>query len=78
MPEDGLAGTCLLPDAQPLSLGAGNTQREPGGGHALVSERLHDPIEPPAEALWARVSGRYKALIVDGSGNGYLRTVGRG
>ena len=36
---------------------------------------LHLPLQPAAPAFGHLFSGRYKSLIVDGSGTGYLKTV---
>jgi len=41
----------------------------------VVFEHLYDTLQPPAPAFDHVFSGHCKALIVDGSGNGYLRTV---
>ena len=45
-------------------------------GMRWFPQRLHPALQPPAQTPRPRFfSGRYKALVVDGSGNGYLRTV---
>ena len=43
-------------------------------GMRWLLERLHDPAQPPAKLFGHVFSGRYKALLVEGSGNGYLKT----
>jgi len=40
----------------------------------LVAEHVHDPPEQPTQLSGHVLSGRYKAQLVEGSGNGYLRT----
>jgi hypothetical protein len=35
---------------------------------------LHESIQPAAQGIGHLFSGRYKALPVEGSGNGYLKT----
>ena len=64
--KTGWQGPCLLPDAQPLSSGSGNTQktqRQPGGRHGFAPWHLHHPTQSPAQAHRSR-AGRYKAQLV--------------
>ena len=41
----------------------------------MVSGHLHGAVQPAAQALRHLFSGRYKALLVDATSPGYLRTV---
>ena len=41
VPEDGLGGSRLLLDGQPLSSGGGDAQSEPGQWHEVVVGHLH-------------------------------------
>jgi len=40
MSKDGFSSACLLSDAQSFSSGAGDAQRQPGGGHGLALKKL--------------------------------------
>jgi len=73
--QDRLAGACALPDVQSLSSGNGNAAGEPGGGDEVVSGHRHGAVQSAAQAFRALFSERYRALVVDVSGNEYLRTV---
>ena len=74
LPEDGVAGACVLPHEQPFSPGGRNAQCQPGGRYALASERLHHPAQPSDKLFGHVFGGRYKALLVEGGGTGYLKT----
>ena len=41
----------------------------------MVPGCLHSSFQPEAQFFGHLFSGRYKALIVDGSGSGYLKSV---
>ena len=75
MRQDGLAGSCVLPDEQSFSSGDGDTRSQSCGGDALVLEHLHGAVQPAHKLVGHLFSGRYKSLIVNGSGSGYLRSV---
>lgn len=66
-----------MPDAKSFSPGGGDAPSQPGRRDEVVPRRVHQPVQPAPSTLWPPVQrARYKALVVDGSGNGYLRTVG--
>ena len=83
--QTGVADSCLLPDAKPLSLSGRNAPGQSVFGPALVFGHGLRPVQAPACACRTETrrhkqcghlfGGRYKSLIVDGSGDGYLKTV---
>ena len=55
MLQDGLAGSCVLPDEQSFSSGGGDAQRESRGRDALVLEHLYLPVQPASQIVRAFV-----------------------
>ena len=55
MPQDWLAGTCPVPDAQSLSYGGGNTAGKSGGGNEMVFGHIHRTLQPAAQTGWASI-----------------------
>src|SRR6266516_4618341 len=73
--QTGLAGACVFSDAQSVSSGGGDAGSQSRGGHEMVFGRLYVWFQPAAQALRTFVQRSYKRLIVDGSGDGYLKRV---
>src|SRR6266487_4902217 len=55
VPQDRLAGTCVLSDEQSFSSGGRDAQRQPGRRHEMVFGHLHVPVQSSAQALRASV-----------------------
>jgi len=64
-----------LPDVQPLSLGGRDAAAQPDRRHEVAAGHLYHPLQSPHKEFGKLFSGRYKSLIVDGSGSGYLKSV---
>ena len=73
--EDRFRGPRLLPDAQSFSPGGRDPNGNLVGGMRWFLSAYTLRFNPRHKRFGHVFSGRYKALMVDGSGNGYLRTV---
>src|ERR1051325_12137717 len=50
VPEDRLGGSCLLSDEQSLPLGAGDPERQFGGGNGLAAKHSNYSAQPSPQA----------------------------
>src|SRR5437867_685099 len=73
--EDGLASACVLSDAQSLSHGDRNAPSQPGSRDEVVAGTFASRFNRRHKLSGHLFSGRYKSLVGDGSGDGYLRMV---
>ena len=72
---DGLAGACLRAHAQSFSSGDRNPGANLVAGMKWFLGTYTNRFNRRHKLFGHLFSGRYKSLIVDGSGNGYLKTV---
>src|SRR5436189_5514436 len=69
-----MADSRLLLDEQSLSSNRRDAAGQSGGGNEVAAGDLYRTSQPPSQALWPSVSGRYKSLVIDERGGDYLRT----
>ena len=75
MRQDGLADSRLCRHAESFSLGGRDAAAKSGRRDEMVAEHLHESLQTASQALGHLFSGRYKSLIGDGSGSGYLKSL---
>src|SRR2546422_997501 len=70
-----MAAACVLPDDESFSPGGRNTPSKSCGGMKWFLGTFTNRFNRRHRLSGHLFSGRYKSLVVDGSGDGYLRTV---
>jgi len=74
--ENRLAGAGVLSDVEPFPLVVETPKADPVAGMKWLLGTYTARFNRRHKLFGHLFSGRYKSLIVDGSGDGYLRTVG--